>query len=134
VFAYHRESKHVVWQSGISESRSTSRDTWILGAGPFQRGTIYEGTHFAGTKLGLPTIHIDDNTEQHAPLISYHSEIHFAKPTHPNPLGSIQMATFEEPTLQIPQSTESRDSTDAPPPWEPTETNPPRLLEELGLP
>ena len=28
-----------------------AKDTWILGAGPFQRGSIYDRTHFAGSKL-----------------------------------------------------------------------------------
>jgi hypothetical protein len=52
VFAYHRESGTPVWQSGIAHQESSSNDVWILGAGPFQRGTIYEGTEFAGKKLG----------------------------------------------------------------------------------
>lgn len=51
VFAYHRESGLPVWQSGIAHEESSSNDVWILGAGPFQRGTIYEGTEFAGKTL-----------------------------------------------------------------------------------
>jgi hypothetical protein len=49
VFAYHRETGTPVWQSGIVRQESTANDVWILGAGPFQRGTIYTGTRFAGT-------------------------------------------------------------------------------------
>ncbi len=56
VFAYHQKSKQPVWQSGTSVARSDSKDTWILGAGPFQGGSIYQGTHFAGEKIGLPKI------------------------------------------------------------------------------
>ena len=52
VFAYHRESGAPVWQSGIAHQESSSNDVWILGAGPFQRGTIHEGTAFAGKTLG----------------------------------------------------------------------------------
>lgn len=52
VFAYHRESGTPVWQSGVAQRESSSNDVWILGAGPFQRGTIYEGTEFAGKSLG----------------------------------------------------------------------------------
>jgi hypothetical protein len=51
VFAYHRESGTPVWQSGLAHQESSANDVWILGAGPFQRGTIYEGTEFAGKTL-----------------------------------------------------------------------------------
>lgn len=51
VFAYHRETRRPVWKSGISLARSTARGTWVLGAGPFQSGTIYNGAHFAGEKI-----------------------------------------------------------------------------------
>jgi hypothetical protein len=48
VFAYHRATGTPVWQSGLICQESSSNDVWIFGAGPFQRGTIYEGTEFAG--------------------------------------------------------------------------------------
>jgi hypothetical protein len=51
VFAYHRETGTPVWQSGLANHESSANDVWILGAGPFQRGTIYEGTEFAGTTI-----------------------------------------------------------------------------------
>jgi hypothetical protein len=51
VFAYHRQTGAPVWQSGLVHEESSSNDVWILGAGPFQRGTIYEGTEFAGSSI-----------------------------------------------------------------------------------
>jgi len=51
VFAYDRESHEPIWQSGIAKAESTSKDTWFLGAGPFQKGSIYEGMRFAGKGL-----------------------------------------------------------------------------------
>lgn len=54
VFAYHRDTRLPVWQSGSSIARSNSRDTWVLGAGPFTRGTIYNGWRFAGSRVDLP--------------------------------------------------------------------------------
>jgi hypothetical protein len=48
VFAFRRDNKSPVWQSGTSVARSTAQSRWILGAGPFQSGTIYDGTHFVG--------------------------------------------------------------------------------------
>jgi len=50
-FAYDRETRQAVWQSGISQSRSTARDTWVLGIGPFQGGSIRDETRLAGSKL-----------------------------------------------------------------------------------
>ncbi|WP_302120163.1 DUF6655 family protein [Allorhodopirellula heiligendammensis] len=50
-FAYDRETRHAVWQSGISQSRSTARDTWVMGVGPFQAGSIRKETRLAGSKL-----------------------------------------------------------------------------------
>ena len=52
VFAYHRQTGTPVWQSGVAQTESSSNDVWIMGAGPFQRGTIYEGTEFAGRAIG----------------------------------------------------------------------------------
>lgn len=45
IFAYHRASGSPVWQSGIVRVESSANDVWILGAGPFQRGTIYDEDH-----------------------------------------------------------------------------------------
>lgn len=52
LFAYHRESKQRVWQSGTALARSTAKDMWFFGAGPFQSGTVYGGVRFAGSQLG----------------------------------------------------------------------------------
>ncbi len=51
VFAYRRDTGEPAWQSGIVTNESTSNSVWVLGAGPFKRGTIHEGTSFAGKKL-----------------------------------------------------------------------------------
>ena len=52
VFAYDQDTKLPIWQSGIAKSESTSSSTWLLGAGPFQKGTIYDGVRFAGKQFG----------------------------------------------------------------------------------
>lgn len=54
LFAYDRATHSRVWQSGIARAISTAEDRWILGAGPFQEGTIYNGVRFAGRKLRTP--------------------------------------------------------------------------------
>ena len=53
-FAYHRETGTPVWQSGSAISKSDAKDTWLMGAGPWQRGSIYEEPKFAGMRLRLP--------------------------------------------------------------------------------
>jgi hypothetical protein len=50
-FAYNRETGQAVWQSGTFPVIATAKDSWFLGTGPFQRGTIYDGTHFAGSRF-----------------------------------------------------------------------------------
>jgi hypothetical protein len=56
VFAYNRRTGRPVWQSGVVRMVSTSKDTWLLGAGPFRQGTIGNGTEFAGEPLRIPQI------------------------------------------------------------------------------
>ncbi len=51
VFAYDRETREPLWQSGITQAGSSARDTWILGVGPLQYGNIYKGTRFAGKRI-----------------------------------------------------------------------------------
>jgi hypothetical protein len=50
-FAYNNHTGQAVWQSGVYPVVCNAKDTWILGSGPFQRGTIYDGTRFAGSRL-----------------------------------------------------------------------------------
>lgn len=56
MFAYNSRTGRPVWQSGAIPVESTAKDLWVLGAGPFQRGSIYDGTKFAGDKLKIPLI------------------------------------------------------------------------------
>lgn len=88
VFAYHRETRRRVWQSGIALARSTAKDTWVLGAGPFQSGTVYDGVKFAGSELDLKPGHVEDPTRMK--LSDYRKSAVY------NPA-----AVFEEPPTQI---------------------------------
>ncbi len=77
-FAYHRESGEPVWQSGVAPVRSTAKDTWFLGAGPFQRGDIYEGgTQFAGTKLGFSLLMNETKGTPPPPVVDYNKPAYF---------------------------------------------------------
>ena len=52
VFAYDEETKEPIWQSGVARAESNCSHTWVLGAGPFEKGSIYEGKRFAGKQVG----------------------------------------------------------------------------------
>ena len=52
-FAYDRETRKPIWQSGVRHSLATAKDTWVLGVGPFQGGTIREQTKLAGSKIKI---------------------------------------------------------------------------------
>ncbi|REJ86450.1 MAG: hypothetical protein DWQ34_27355 [Planctomycetota bacterium] len=78
-FAYHRESREPVWQSGLSLARSTSKDTWLLGAGPFERGTIHDGWYFAGSRFRFPLLRRKPKPLP-APVAAYSKEMLFQRP------------------------------------------------------
>jgi hypothetical protein len=50
-FAYERESRTPLWQSGVNSSLSTAKDTWVMGVGPFRGGSIREQTQLAGSVI-----------------------------------------------------------------------------------
>ena len=52
VFAYDQKTKEPIWQSGVARAESNCSHTWVLGAGPFEKGSIYEGKRFAGKQVG----------------------------------------------------------------------------------
>ena len=79
VFAYHRQTGAPVWQSGLVSSESSANDVWIMGAGPFQRGTIYQGTEFAGSAIGNETSK-DKLTPRRLPAVDLAHENVFAAP------------------------------------------------------
>ena len=60
LFAYEQSTGEPVWQSGLAMQQSTSSDIWIFGTGPFQKGTIHDGTKLAGSELTNPLVHNDD--------------------------------------------------------------------------
>jgi len=79
VFAYDRLSGRPVWQSGTSQVASKAKDVWIFGTGPFQRGTIYDGTKFAGEHLQVPLAAADEPENKSDDVWVSH-EILFSQP------------------------------------------------------
>jgi hypothetical protein len=84
LFAYDRKTRRPVWQSGVSKAKSSAQDLWVLGAGPFQRGSSVEGTQFAGTKLKIPRMKEDGTFDETLPVAFDHEHVFVA------PLGNIE--------------------------------------------
>ncbi|MCC7474842.1 MAG: hypothetical protein IT425_05565 [Pirellulales bacterium] len=101
VFAYHRASGAPVWQSGVVREESSANDVWIMGAGPFRRGTIYDSTTFAGTTIKSET----DSalaTLVPTPAIGVTGESLFASPKQfakqtPTPNSGVALASHQAP-------------------------------------
>lgn len=53
VFAYHRETGRPLWCSGNRQSEGRAKAWWVFGAGPLNRGDIYDGTEFAGDRMPI---------------------------------------------------------------------------------
>jgi hypothetical protein len=108
VFIYHRETRQPVWQSGIALSRSTSKDRWILGAGPFQSGTIHENTQFAGNDVGLSElVPWGDKEEERTTVVPIDREVHFQNLLPLADGTKVELATFDEPIEDEKKSSES---------------------------
>ena len=106
LFAYHRERREIVWQSGVSEAESRATHTWLLGAGPFEKGDIYDGPRFAGQPLRLTPkwLRRDEPESTHDPnaaLADYDAPrvYSFEPPAPPAPVkgGGTRLAAAEEP-------------------------------------
>lgn len=79
VFAYHRETGMPVWQSGMAMSESSAKNFWIAGAGPFQKGTIFSGTNFAGAEIKNP-LSVGNREDEKNDPIALGQEASFASP------------------------------------------------------
>lgn len=78
LFAYNRETGRPAWQSGVVPGESKAKNTWVFGAGPFQRGNIYDGTTFAGSKFDVPLIQPGSRNEKER--LSVADEAFFVEP------------------------------------------------------
>ncbi|HMO13832.1 MAG TPA: hypothetical protein PKD64_04725 [Pirellulaceae bacterium] len=53
IFAYERETREGLWQSGISVAESRNLNAWILGAGPIQKGSLYGEVRFTSSPFRI---------------------------------------------------------------------------------
>ncbi len=93
LFAYDRESRERVWQSGLSVARSTARDTWVMGAGPFQSGTIHrDRVRFAGGRMLGRFWRKPDDTRQDGAFTAYERPMYYQRQRPGERLGAEILA------------------------------------------
>jgi Family of unknown function (DUF6655) len=81
LFAYNAKTGRPIWQSGSTPITSNAKDIWVAGAGPFQQGTIYEGTRLAGEKISLKLDPLNrNNTEEDLPIADVTEKAFFREP------------------------------------------------------
>ena len=102
VFAYERKTGQPVWQSGTRQVVSKAKDIWFFGTGPFQQGTIYEGTKFAGDKLTVPLPGKNEPPKK-PDNVEVAREMVFADPA-PAAAASTQQIAAQQPAAAPPQS------------------------------
>ena len=109
VYAYERETAEAVWQSGIAQAESSSRDVWVLGAGPFQSGTIYDGVRFAGKNIEKPAVpfltsltfkDLNQKEEEPEPVVFATDESNLYFPAIPAPLKPDSKLPLVDPNVQ----------------------------------
>jgi hypothetical protein len=120
LFAYNRQTGRPVWQSGLVITESKAKHLWVFGTGPFQRGTIYNGTSFAGDRVKIPLIDPEHDTEAGVKL-SIADEAYFIEPPQPSPSPATALAAQSKPTEPQKPQTPSQ----VPPPQSPPKPSPP---------
>ena len=80
VFAYNRMTGRPVWQSGTVMTDADSRDTWVLGAGPFRRGTLGEGVNLGMLNVDIPMLAGRDEEHIGGPWITATQRVYWPEP------------------------------------------------------
>ena len=133
LFAYNRQSGRPVWQSGVIPMESKAKDLWFLGAGPFQKGTIYDGTSFAGDKLEIPLIDPNADDDDRA-RVSVAQEAYFSEPDVQLAVDSHSPTSPPESSGKVMPAGHLEVQPLAPPEARPATSNDPFASEPLLLP
>jgi len=149
VFAYNRTTGRPIWQSGAVPHESDAKALWILGAGPFHRGSIFDGTEFAGNSLDIPLINLHDDSQE---SVSVADEAYFvepelqqeqdlaaaeppdsAEPAAPDAAPAPTAASVDAPAAAVPDAVVPAGHDEpATPPAEPVAETPPAQAEPAG--
>jgi hypothetical protein len=102
VFAYNRLTGRPVWQSGTVLTDADSRDTWVLGAGPFRRGSLGEGLDLGVVHVDIPMLAGRDEENVTGPWITATQRAYWPEPPQAR-LGTPMILTTA--TLPAPAPT-----------------------------
>jgi hypothetical protein len=90
VFAYNRRTGRPVFQTGVDPAVSTARDSWLFGAGPFRKGTIYDHHQSLDSGVDIPIIGAREQAgDLDQTTLSVTSAAVFAEPTEEQTLSHI---------------------------------------------
>ncbi|GIW95867.1 MAG: hypothetical protein KatS3mg110_3908 [Pirellulaceae bacterium] len=107
-YAYDRKTREAIWQSGTSIALSDAKNSWLLGIGPFQTGSIYPSPRFAGERLLAPFRRRRDTAPTN--LIPFQEAYTFSRPA-----GVTQSVTDEvQPASHQTESSPARPEGRAP--------------------
>ena len=77
VFAYDRETREPVWQSGIAKGSSRARDLWVFGLGPFEQHSARPSA-----RRGKEDPSKGISTHEGDPLAAYQESVVFERATN----------------------------------------------------
>ena len=77
VYAFHRETGHRVWQSGLVVEEAYETNNWFLGIGPAQKSSYRDGIQFIGERVEMP---FTKREEDEAGPILLHQEAFWEDP------------------------------------------------------
>ena len=105
VFAYDQSSKEPIWQSGVAQAESSCSRTWVLGVGPFEKGTIYDNKRFAGKEIGAESRGLlgssvrpntNEMSDSNHSQLSYRDSHSFQRVPQQVPAQNVRLAAAEE--------------------------------------
>jgi hypothetical protein len=103
LFAYHRETRQPVWQSGVTVAASDAKEAWLFGAGPIQYGSIYDGTRFAGARLRSLFWRRRVNRDKSKGEVSYYDHVDFAQVAKKAEERKAMAEALDEQVVETPE-------------------------------
>lgn len=99
-FAYLRETREPIWQSGLSKSIATSQNTWVMGVGPFQGGSIRDSSKEARQQAKTGGTYVaNPNDVNGRPPVNYSAQMQF---DHGRPATGRPLPLAVPPPQEVP--------------------------------
>ena len=137
VFVYHRETGRPLWCSGNRQSESRAKAWWVFGAGPFTKGSIYNGTEFAGGKMPqmMPPMLPGSTNEEEEEMPPLTVERYFLQPPSPKKENAVATGDGEKSNETSEAKTEPTAlPVPIPPFFVPQPMQEPKMSQDGGIP